>query len=354
MKKIVFLILTSCLIAFSFINVKAIEKERNDLFDYKNLLYQLNGVGFNVEEIEVKTAKDFVDNEYIIGETNNGYFVYSKEVDSLLEYSLKAKSPYAEYNKDIIYGGPGAYFVKEGTNYLSILEGEVYEDNKILHTSAIANKEVEIIENYTLVSTSSLPLVFEWKVNHPEFFRDECYTYCGYISGGYCGFIGLGMLIGYADKYKNDGIMDNKYYQDPSAKTGLKNGSESISKLLYDSNPKDSTTSMHIKTVMKDYAKSRNISISYTSRWTPFFTVTTISDALKNDTPVELFGTFKYEINDTTKSTGNHAIVAYEMGYVPSMGSSTYGYKCHLGWSNYGEVVITSYTLGSIFFFNCK
>ena len=116
MKKIVFLILTSCLITFSFINVKAIEKERNDLYDYKNLLYQLNGVGFNVEEIEVKTAKDFVDNEYIIGETNNGYFVYSKEVDSLLEYSLKAKSPYAEYNKDIIYGGPGAYFVKEGTN----------------------------------------------------------------------------------------------------------------------------------------------------------------------------------------------------------------------------------------------
>ena len=133
-------------------------------------------------------------------------------------------------------------------------------------------------------------------------------------------FIGLGMLIGYADKYKNDGIMDNKYYQDPSTKTGLKNGSESISKLLYDSNPKDSTTSMHIKTVMKDYAKSRNISISYTSRWTPFFTVTTISDALKNDTPVELFGTFKYEINDTTKSTGNHAIVAYEMGYVQVWG----------------------------------
>lgn len=123
--------------------------------------------------------------------------------------------------------------------------------------------------------------------------------------------------------------MDDKYYENSSTKTGLKNYDDSISKYLYDLNPKDSTTSKHIKTVLKQYAKEKNVSVDYISRWTPFFSMNDIIDEIKNDNPVEVFGNFKYESSTSSGKTGNHAIVVYELDYKDLISRE---FKCHLGW----------------------
>lgn len=327
-----------------------IGNEKISLKNYTDLEEKAEQIGFDTNKTKLKKINDLSENKYIVGEQGKtAYFIYSIELDNVIEYSLKSPSPYLEYDDKMLYAGPGKYLIDEDNVYYSLLENVYYEKSNVNKVSAISNYKYEIDSNK--INTNSM-VIDSYLIKHPEFFIDDCKENCGYFGGGYCGFIGLGLLVGYQDKYHNDNIMDDKYYHDPLTKTGLKNGDDSISKLLYDSNPKDSTTSKHIKTVLKDYAKSKEVSVDYISRWTPFFSFNDILKQIKNDNPVELFGTFSYEnsSNSKTESTGAHALVAYEFDV---LNLDSWQIKCHLGWKNYNEVIISGYVIGSIFSFSC-
>ncbi|NCC55956.1 MAG: hypothetical protein EOM11_10865, partial [Erysipelotrichia bacterium] len=67
-------------------------------------------------------------------------------------------------------------------------------------------------------------------------------------------------------------------------KTGL------LYEYLYDLDPKDGTTSVHIHNVMQQYSNERNLTYDHTSRYKPFYTIATITNAIDRNTPVEVFG----------------------------------------------------------------
>lgn len=330
----------------------SIQGEANEMkfTDYDGLENQIIKCGFNSEKISLKKVYDLKKNNYVIGEQGeDGYFIYSVDLKKIVEYSNKASSPYLNYNRNLIYSGPGEYFVENDNTYYSILENVEYQKNRVSKVPAISTYSRLNSESKNLQGRSVT--LSQYKVKHDEFFTSDCYENCGYFDGGYCRFIDLGLLIGYQDKYHNDDIIDDKYYENYSTKTGLKNYDDSISKYLYDLNPKDSTTSKHIKTVLKQYAKEKNVSVDYISRWTPFFSTNDILDKIKNDNPVELFGNFKYESSTSSGNTGIHAIVAYELD---CKDLDSWEFKCHLCWGWRNEVVVTEYVIGSIFSFSCK
>ena len=127
----------------------------------------------------LKKVYDLKKNNYVIGEQGeDGYFIYSVDLKKIVEYSNKASSPYLNYNRNLIYSGPGEYFVENDDTYYSILENVEYQKNRV--------SKVPAISTYSRLN-------------------------CGYFNGGYCGFIGLGLLIGCQDKYHNDDIMDDEY-----------------------------------------------------------------------------------------------------------------------------------------------
>lgn len=336
-------------------NSMLIEKE---MIHDRNLKEELEKIKFEYTDINLKNAKDFAGVEYLIGENKNGegYFIYNSEQKIVTEYSYVERSPYLGYDSDLYYGGAAAYFVSQDNNsYLSLMDEKIIYKSDIM-TNCKAYKEPDPQRNIMPLGEPERATT----VDYPEFFNDKLRNNCGYFPGGNCGFIALGMIVAYADRYKNDNLMDNIYYHSYG---GLKDNNESIGKYLYDLHPKDSTTSMHIKETMNIYVETRNaqipgkapISITYSSRYTPFYSANTIFNTIGHNTPVILFGNFSYSyhIGDSEKySTGNHALVAYGVEYY---GSSGYYWRCHLGWDwegAFSDVFIVSGMIGSLYYFD--
>lgn len=191
-------------------------------------------------------------------------------------------------------------------------------------------------------------------IEHPEFF--ENLAHCGYMSigDGICGFIALGTLIAYNDKYVNDDVMDDVYWEDDDKNllnsvntAGITvSAANVISKKLYDLDPKDSTTAIHIHDVSEKYLDEVGLSANHTSRVKPFFTESTVRSHIDDGIPVILFGNVPYQYKD---GTCNHAVVAY--GYSADEDS----FIVHYGWENnyYPDVKIDLgyFSLGSIYAF---
>lgn len=300
---------------------------------------EVTSSGFDLTECNIKYAHDCNDNPYIIGEQDNGYFIYNCDLNIIVEYSHSSLSPYTGVNANLIYGGPTYYFVENNSEYISLLDkNEKYNISKVSKIDAY-NSSVNTYSTNTLSDSE-----IDSCVQHPNFFSIDCYNNCGFFYTDRCGFIGLGLLIAYHDRYHNDKFMDNKFYGIESTRSdGLKGYSSSIGQYLYDLHPKDSTTSMHIKETMNIYAEERGLNIDYYSRWTPFYSNVTIRNAIFKDIPVELFGNFKYGDN---QSTGDHAMVAYGAIF-----DNRYYWRCHLGWRTYSDVIITGGVIGSVYYF---
>lgn len=308
-----------------------------DSYDLTALYSYCKLLGFETADMNVKKAKDPSGVPYIIceGASNDSYLIYNLEEEAVTEYSLNAKSPYFNKNENLVYGGPSYYLEQKHNTYVSIFDSQLaYEIDKANQEKIYcADADISIITS--TLKTSSVDSITTYadvpwveNVKHPEFFYDECKYNCGYFSGGYCGFIGLGMLIGYTDKYKDDRVMDNKFY----ASTGLKNYSDGIGAYLYSLKPKESTTAVHITLTMDQYVKVTNIKINGHWAITPFFSNEQIYRAIKNDMPVELFGRFNYETTSGTQiNTGNHAIVCYGSTQLYLGGGTLSFFRCNMG-----------------------
>lgn len=327
----------------------------------------------NLQLDTVKTAYDFAGNLFYIAEcVPTGYFIYNPNTDTVVESSEKGYSPYIGLNENLFYGGPTYYYVFANGEYKhALLDAEILSDNQIAYLQKNCEVGYKNIENEYLNRNSTITTMSgdptDKMIAHPDFYKNL--THCGYINGGYCGFIALGMLIAYKDKYEDNGLMDDKYWENSNTKTTLKSEYTSgitvsannvISKKLYDLYPKSSTTSMHIHDVAKKYLAEVKKSANHTSRWKPLFTESTIRDLIDEDNPVILFGilpkkptTANLQGDAVVLSDGDttdHAVVAY--GYTGTGNK----FIVHYGWENSfypdAKIDLGYFSLGSIYSFD--
>lgn len=344
----------------------------------------LNEVGWSADGVLLKPARDFAGNEYVIGEAKdgNGHFIYNVAEEVLTEFTFKGESPYHGLYTNLIYGGAGSYFVQRGDTYVSVIESDVtYQSSEVLPYAAYREvAEEESAETaYSSVSAYANETI---NVQHPEFFSDNLDMHCGYISGGKCGYIALGMLIAYADQFTYGRIInDNLYFASYekgiigliSNYTGskgedfnnltdrmlLSKGYMPLSEYLYNLNPQSSTNSSDMKNTMNIFVEKRNsefrngeyFKIDYYSKWTPFYSNNAIVEALKNNNPVILFGGYDFSIEPNgalVESIGSHAIVCYG-----AVKTNKYYWRCHTGWnkSGHSDYYVIDGTIGSVYYF---
>lgn len=249
---------------------------------------------------DIKTVYDFAGNEFYVAEcVPTGYYIYNVETDTIVESSERGVSPYIGYSRDMYYGGPTYYYVMENGTYRHAMDAtETLSNDQVQILRQSCQKGFETIETRYQTRDKAISTMVLYAsdktVRHPEFYQNL--THCGYISGGKCGFIALWMLIAYKDKYEDDELMSDSYWETDSTlnsinSTGVTVSSRTvISQKLYELDPKDSTTSMHIHSVAKKYLSEVEKSASHTSFRKPFFTEGTIRSLIDAGNPVILFG----------------------------------------------------------------
>ena len=309
----------------------------------------------------VKELQDFDGNTFYVGEClPTGYFIYNPMTDTVVESSQRGISPYYNSVGELYYGGPTYYYTLLNNTYTHTIDSdEVLTNDSVAVLQANCESAYEMLVEKASVRNDEVSLLAieddDKTIKHPEFFQNL--SHCGYISvgDGICGFIALGMIIAYNDKYINDDIMNDSYWEDPANKTLLNSKNTSgltisadtvISKKLYDLDPKDSTTAIHIHDVSEKYLDEVGLTADHTSRVKPFFTESTVRNHIDDDIPVILFGNVPYQYKD---GSCNHAVVAY--GYSADKDS----FIVHYGWesSYYPDVKIDLgyFSLGSIYAF---
>lgn len=342
------------------------ESNSDDDLIWQSMTEKTSAVFENADEMALENVKevyDFAGNIFYVGEClPTGYFIYNPTTDIVVESSKSGVSPYHNVSGELYYGGPTYYYVLKNGIYTHTIEAqEVLTNDTVvaLQENCEAAYQSILIKAATLDNGVSAVAVEsgDKTIKHPEFFQNL--SHCGYVSigDGICGFIALGMIIAYNDKYINDNIMNDDYWEN-SAKTKL--GSVStygegvtannvISKKLYDLDPKSSTTAIHIHDVCEKYLKEVGLSADHTSRVKPFFTESTVRKLIDKDVPVILFGSVPYQYKD---GNCNHAVVAY--GYSADKDS----FIVHYGWeySYYPDVKIDLgyFSLGSIYAFELE
>lgn len=320
-----------------------------------------------------KSLKDFNGKEYILTECYpSGYTIFYPEIADFVESSPNAPSPYKDLFGELYYAGPTEYYICEKGQYRHTITGEIIEQSDLVvykTTSQQLSEELSEYTNDTLLEyiendniganefiSYSSPSLMSSSSNglapdRVQWFKDL--YQCGYTQSngeyngyGCCGFIALGMIYAYFDKFIDDKYIDNTYWVDYK-KTNLKNGIYSFSYELHRRDPKDGTTSMHIDTVSKNYLKDRGINdCKHTDLWTPFFTKSKIKSKIDNGYPVIIFGNLADPpgYGGGGKKAG-HAVVAYSY--------SGNDFTCHYGWDSYTDVTIKG-TFGSIYCMELK
>lgn len=335
------------------------EKRTYQIFNLK--LEQVKGES-NLTIDKVKKAYDFAGNTYQIIECLPiGYMIYSVETGVFVEYSISSFSPYYNYYDNLYYGGPTYYYYFSNNTLYHTIINEKHSNldmigfsnsSREFHDELTKKKDeavLEYIKEGKEINNITPEATWERSVYYPSFFKNL--DPFGDMDGDNCGFIALNMMIAYHDKYKNktdEDIMDDKYWYNPE-KTALKSFEDSLSQYLYDLDPKDGTTSVHIHNVMKKYSEERNLSYDHTSRYKPFYTIETVMNAIDRNTPVEAFGNLG---NPLGSGSVSHAVVIYKYRSKINFLGIAYDadYTCHFGWYGYNEVVLTG-TIGSIYFF---
>ncbi len=365
-----------------------VDSRLNSVFEY-HLSTMEDSENLNIAKI--KSATDFIGNEYTIVECEpTGYMIYDNSNGIFTEYSSSAESPYLGIAGTIYYCGPANYFSLNSTE--SRVEHTI-KDNVYIALEDIEDYSVACMEYKDAYDSIFNPIVLDYiengnpsksfaeiamqnaavystrsatgwqKITRADFF--ENLTAPGYTDGGICGYIALGMILAYKDKFKNDSIMDDRFWTD-SSKTALvgyrrdSNGKivvdannnpilDSIGYYLYDNfgGGDKGLTSIGIGNVGQKYFIQRNAEIgtnfqySYLSRTIPFFNRSVITNALDNNQPVILCGLFS---NPSGGDNLKHCVVAYAY----RNGSNGLEYKVNFGWNNRSEVILNG-TIASIY-----
>ena len=333
----------------------------------------------NVAELTVSTIKDASDlagNEYKIVECSpSGYLIFNEATGVFTEYSSSAPSPYLECNnQNLVYCGPTFYYVEDngGNLHHVINTSEEIESHKrssykescaeyFDSLEAGANQLVvdyldgeyqnqsflQVATNVAKEHISRMATTYGYLENYEFFFdMEECGYYSPSGSDGICGYIALGMLIAYKEKYNSSSnYMDDIFWND-AAHNNLKPGVDSIAwHLRSNHGSKDGTYSTTIKAVSESYFSGRGVTVNHVSKWWGFFNDGTIMDSIDNDNPVIIFGSL---FNPKNKNDNiNHAVVAYKYTDHSGLFGET-NFTTHYGWNGYENIYVSG-TFGSIY-----
>lgn len=345
------------------------EKRRESVFMYK--IKQMS----EKQELKIdkiKTAYDFAGNQYTVIECAPiGYLIFCDSLGSFVEYSPSSYSPYRGVDEGLYYCGPTFYYVLNQRKSLlrhTILENEqisLEDKDNYVHSCELLYDYIKeqgnsVILDYihyekqtlsfaeVMASYAANTVNYGYLSNYDFFYNmtSPCGYYCPTGSDGVCGYVGLSMIIGYRDRYRDDNYMNNDYWFDPNNKNYLKNGVNSFAAYLRNNHgSSDSTYSATIKAVSESYFSGSSLTVSHTSKLWGSFTRNTIMEVIDKDNPVLLFGSLEDPSNGGRSI--NHAVVAYK--YMDESG--IFGetrYTAHFGWDNYSNIYVFG-TLGSIY-----
>lgn len=320
-----------------------------------------------------KEVFDFNGNSFIVFEyLPTGYAIFSEKSGTFLETAPESPSPYLNHTNDLYYGGPQQYYILQNEVFSNTITNAnlnksdvvaLKEFSQNLDEMLISSKNTNIT-NYlnnknSVYSTGSRGITETFYVDN--YSRLKNLSDCGYVDGGYCGYISAAMLLYYFDAtgHRNviPGTNSDYYYTNSNNKYVLKdNLTEELIDIGVDLGFSPSTTSYAIHRVVKQYLTSKSITsnIDHTSLFAPLFTKFQISQKINNNEPVIIFGDhYSPSHNDTIF----HAVLAY--GYRATIsydeeiyGTTTYEFIVHFGYDSYPFVYLNG-IFGSIYSLSC-
>ena len=329
----------------------------------------------NLTIANVKTAHDLAGNEYKIIEcAPSGYMIFNEETGVFTEYSSTASSPYLGYDLNLVYCGPTFYYVEDSTgdlhHLINTLE-EIDSDVKAIFTqscndyyaSLVADTNqlvvdylngdyqnqtfLQIVTTTTQVQATPRTTTYGYLQNYEFFYNmQQCGYYSPPGSNGICGYIALGMLIAYKEKYNSSAnYMDDIYWSDPTH-NNLKGGTDSLAwHLRSNYGSDDSTYSTTIKETSQAYFTGRGVVVNHVSEWWGSFTKGTIMDSIDDDNPVLIFGSLFNPQNPDDNI--NHGVVAYKYSDESGLFGDT-TFTAHYGWDGYENIYVSG-LFGSIY-----
>lgn len=248
----------------------SVESRRESVFMYK--ISEMS----EKQELKIdklKTVYDFAGNQYTVIECDPiGYLIFCDSLGCFVEYSPSTYSPYRDADETLFYCGPTFYYVlnqeKEILQHTILKDEQISLEDSINYVQScemfyeyIKEQENKDILNYindseqtqsfgeVMANYSNYSVTRGYLANYSFFYNmtSPCGYYCPSGSGGVCGYVGLSMIIGYRDRYRDDNYMSNDYWYD-SGKNYLKNNDESFTKYLRDNHgTSDSTISSSTK-----------------------------------------------------------------------------------------------------------
>lgn len=322
-----------------------------------------------------KTLNDFAGNTYTLVEClPTGYMIMCDDSATMVEYSGDSPSPYSGYDSNLFYAGPTFYYVYSNGEYILTITSEVLSissasngarttniDNQLsaicneMHDDLTADSNTSAL-NY--IKTGVMPrkeiigLYGEsWTcVNNMAFFSSKrTHQQIGYKSGGYCGYIAAGLLLGYYDTFIRECVDDS--YMEGAGVNRHFTGPGLVDELFSDfSSGSTSTTSTVIRHTLNNYFDHYGYDLGSYDMITPFFSGTTLKNLVDKNTPSILFGNLGAAtdpIVGTGKDGDKHAVVVY--GYKKGgTGGALYSLLVHFGWSNYSQSTV-NYLSYSVF-----
>lgn len=344
-------------------------------------------------EERVVQMTDFSSNKFVLYEGNNYYFIYDDK-DNFIEGSYERPSPYSNFESNLIYLGPGSYFIQESKDrvydirkqtafsysdfegaYYSVPQQEEYSRNLSLNNKQAKDLRFKRTkERYTFYNRFTT-------VTNYQYFRNL--EYFPLNADGTCGLVGLSILLGYYDTFKNDDFISNyrRYYDGSQdqyltkyVETNFISGdwnyytnwgkmpgtTNALQQMLFD-NYRDTIievgggypmNDLNLKATMSKYikyqAKGLEQHISYVTGPHNFWTVNTLKDQIRDDNPALLvMGKF----NRLERGQDSwHIGVAYGFDDV---GWGHHDFLMHLGWNpntkKEAEVIIGRSTIFSHF-----
>lgn len=344
--------------------------ENEDAVQRQMTLFSMKADSIEIEvDISVsniKIAYDFSGNKYTVVEcTPTGYFIFHNASGVFVESSPSAPSPYCGVTNNLYYGGPTAYYEKVGSQYIHTVLNETIDtsmNDELAKSSAILNNNLMDIKcddvvNFLEKGTISLNMAGARAATANTYvpyysilYRLSSATQMGYYSAapnGCCGYIGLGLLLLYADYTWNDGYINDSMYLDSThAFTGsafteyLLDIGEDLGYIV------PSTYAHTIRPINARYLSIVGMTATH-YQYTALPSDSTITGHINNGRPVLLFGSLPNAQN--TNSSVAHAVVVY--GYSGS--GTSLAYKVHYGWPSYSNVTLSaaSVTNGSAYTF---
>ncbi len=169
----------------------------------------------------------------------------------------------------------------------------------------------------------------------------------GYVSGGYCGFIGANILLAYYGVHRDANYLNgyNIIAQDVNGvyritNTSLTNRIINMGVNYYNYNLGSGTIASQISTYVEKHFELKGINKPCYYKLVP--TATRVKNYIVANIPVELFALLHDPRESDTSIRTEYAIVVYGCCTNSGNALSRFGFMTHYGWEGYTQVAINT------------